>query len=187
MRTVFRYAPLLPALALTACGNSQSANLPAQQVQAMLVSLPNEANALSLATSYPGTSYYVEPGDQKVTWHFARVGTGEYGRDVAEISEVGPDKSTVSTHFEDGPADPSLSFLEKVAEIAMDARVTEALTLSKKMAARIDASLKRRRRWRKYPGMRSAHSLRHSLWRCSRSPAPRRKVAIRSRSASAWP
>src|SRR6185295_17694900 len=84
-------------------------------------------NALSLATSYPGTSYYVEPGDQKVTWHFARVGTGEYGRYVAEISEDGPNKSTVSTHFEDGPADPTLSFLDKVAEIAMDASVTAAL------------------------------------------------------------
>ncbi len=115
------------ALVLGGCGNSQSVDKPAAEVYSMLASLPSDADALSLATRYPGTAYYVEPGNGKLVWHFSRDGTGEYGRYIAEISENGPNKSTVSTHFEDGPADTNLTFLDKVAQIALDASIAAVL------------------------------------------------------------
>ena len=71
----------------------------------MLSSLPGDADAMSLATTMPGTSYWVEPTANKVVWHFMRQ-SGEYGRYVVELSEAGSEKTRVTTHFEDGPADP---------------------------------------------------------------------------------
>jgi hypothetical protein len=123
-----RLLMLLPALTLAACGaDTLTVDKPFAEVYATLISLPGDANAMSLATSYPGTSYYVEPADHKVTWHFVRDGKGEYATYVAELTEDGPNKTKVSTHLEDGPADTNLSFLDKVAKIAADASVAAAL------------------------------------------------------------
>jgi hypothetical protein len=126
MTRVHWLAPL-SALILAGCGNSQSVDRPAAEVYMTLLSLPSDASAVSLATSYPGTSSYVEPAAGKVIWHFMRDGSGEYGRYVAEVEESGAAKSTVTTYFEDGPADSNLPFLDKVAQIALDASVTAAL------------------------------------------------------------
>ena len=51
-------------------------------------------------------------------------------------------------------------------------------------AARIDAPLKGRKRWRRFVGMRCARSSRRSSLHCSRSRERPRRAAIRSRSAS---
>jgi hypothetical protein len=117
----------LSALAFAGCSESQSVEKPYAEAFAALTSMPGDADAMSLATRFPGTSFYIEPTDHKVIWHFVRDGTGEYARYVAELSEDGPNKTTVSTHLEDGPADSNLSFLDTVAKIAGDASVTAAL------------------------------------------------------------
>lgn len=126
MRISAWLAPL-SALVLAACADKQSVDRPASEVYTILTSLPSDSDAVSLATRFPGTSYFIEPAPGKVVWHFVREGSGEYGRYIAEISEDGPTKSTVATHFEDGPADSNLSFLDTVAKIALDASVTAAL------------------------------------------------------------
>jgi len=126
MRKLVWFAPL-SALALVGCSETQSVDKPLADVQTMLVSLPSDANAMPLATRFPGTSYYVEPATNKVVWHFVREGTGEYARYVAELSEDGPGKTSVSTYLEDGPADSNLSFLDDVAKLAGDASVAAAL------------------------------------------------------------
>lgn len=117
----------LSALTLAGCSDSQSVDKPLAEVYMILTSLPGDANAMSLATRFPGTSYYVEPADHKVTWHFVRDGKGEYARYVAELTEDGPNTTKISTHLEDGPADSNLSFLDDVAKIAADASITAAL------------------------------------------------------------
>lgn len=117
---------LLMALAMTGCGNFQTVDKPAAQVYMTLSSLPTEADAMSLATTVPGTSYWVEPAANKVVWHFMRP-NGEYGRYVVELSEAGSDRTRVRTRFEDGPADPGLRFLDEIATIAGDASVAAAL------------------------------------------------------------
>jgi hypothetical protein len=114
------------ALALAGCGKSQTVEKPMAQVAMTLSSMPGDADAMSLATAMPGTSYWVEPTSNKVVWHFMRP-SGEYGRYVAELSEAGSDKTRVTTHFEDGPADPNLRFLDDIATIAGDASVAAAL------------------------------------------------------------
>ena len=114
------------ALALAGCGKSQTVEKPPAQVLMTLSSLPGDADAMSLATTMPGTSYWVEPGANQVVWHFMRQ-SGEYGRYVAELSEAGTNKTRVTTHFEDGPADPGLKFLDEIAVIAGDASVAAAL------------------------------------------------------------
>lgn len=124
MRGKLRFAVM--ALALAGCGNSQTIEKPVAQVLLTLSSLPGDADAMSLATTMPGTSYWVEPGANKVVWHFMNQ-SGEYGRYVAELSEAGANKTTISTHFEDGPAAPNLRFLDDIATIAGDASVAAAL------------------------------------------------------------
>lgn len=121
----FWFAPVV-ALALAGCGKSQTVDKPLAEVQMTLSSLPADADAMSLATSTPGTGFWVEPLPGKVVWHFTRP-SGEYGRYVAELSEDGPSKTTVTTHFEDGPADLGLKFLDEIAIIAGDASVAAAL------------------------------------------------------------
>jgi len=116
----------LTAFALAGCGKSQTVDKPIAQVSMMLSSLPGDADAMSLATTVPGTSYWVEPTANKVVWHFMRP-TGEYGRYVVDLSEAGSDKTRISTHFEDGPADPNMRFLDDIATIAGDASVAAAL------------------------------------------------------------
>ena len=86
MRGKLRFAVM--ALALAGCGNSQTIEKPVAQVLLTLSSLPGDADAMSLATTMPGTSYWVEPGANKVVWHFMNQ-SGEYGRYVAELSEAG--------------------------------------------------------------------------------------------------
>jgi hypothetical protein len=119
------FAPLT-ALALVGCGKSQTIDKPMAQVSMMLSSLPGDADAMSLATTMPGTSYWVEPTANKVIWHFVRQ-SGEYGRYVVELSESGSEKTRVTTHFEDGPADRGLKFLDEIATIAGDASVAAAV------------------------------------------------------------
>lgn len=114
------------ALALAGCGKSQTVDKPLAQVLVTLSSLPGDADAMSLATTMPGTSFWVEPGANKVVWHFMHQ-SGEYGRYVAELSEAGADRTRVSTHFEDGPAAPNMRFLDDIAKIAGDASVAAAL------------------------------------------------------------
>jgi hypothetical protein len=124
MRSIW-FAPLV-ALALVGCGKSQTVDKPMAQVSMLLSSLPGDADAMSLATTVPGTSYWVEPTANKVIWHFMRP-SGEYGRYVVDLSETGSDKTRISTHFEDGPADPKMRFLDDIATIAGDASVAAAL------------------------------------------------------------
>lgn len=124
MRSRLWFVPLT-AFALTGCGKSQIVDKPIAQVSMMLSSLPGDADAMSLATTVPGTSYWVEPTANEVVWHFMRP-TGEYGRYVVDLSEAGS-KTRVSTHFEDGPADPNMRFLDDIATIAGDASVAAAL------------------------------------------------------------
>lgn len=126
MKEATLVAPLL-ALLLVACGNSQTVDRPMADVHSLLSDLPSEADAMSLATSYPGTSLWVEPMADKIIWHFMREGTGEYGRYVAELSQDGTSRTSVSTRFEDGPADSNLLFLDEVAKIAADASIAAAL------------------------------------------------------------
>ena len=119
----------LAALLLASCGQdqSQTVDLSVAEVQTLLLQLPGDADAMSLATRYPGTSYRVEPAADQVVWIFMRDGTGEYGRYIAELSADGPNKTIVTTRFNDGPADPNLTFLDDVAKIAADASVAAAL------------------------------------------------------------
>ena len=124
MRGKLRFAVM--ALALAGCGKSQTVEKPVAQVLVTLSSLPGDADAMSLATTMPGTSYWVEPGANKVVWHFMNQ-SGEYGRYVAELSDAGTDKTSVATHFEDGPAAPNMRFLDDIATIAGDASVASAL------------------------------------------------------------
>jgi hypothetical protein len=116
-------------LALAACGQSQSVDKPMAEVYMTLSSLPADADAMSLATAVlPGTSYWVEPvGANKIVWHFKRE-AGEYGRYVAELSEDGPGKTTVATHFEDGETGANMAFLRDIAKLAGDASIRAALT-----------------------------------------------------------
>jgi hypothetical protein len=118
-------APLV-ALALAGCGKSQTVNKPVAEVQTTLLSLPPDADAMPLANVLPGSSYWVEPLAGKIVWHFTHQGS-EYGRYVAELSEDGASKTTVTTHFEDGPGDPAMSFLDKIATIAGDASISAAI------------------------------------------------------------
>jgi hypothetical protein len=126
---VRKFAWLAPwvALALAACGQKQSVDKPMAEVYSTLTSLPADADAMALATTFSDTAYFVEPaGDSKVVWHFQRNGA-DYGRYVAELSADGPAKTTVTTHFENGSIDSNLGFLRDVAKIASAASVTAAL------------------------------------------------------------
>jgi len=136
-------APLL-ALALAACGQSQSVDKPIGEVHATLSSLPADADAMSIATSaFPGTSYWAEPsGDNKIVWHFKR-DAGEYGRYVAELSADGPNKTTVRTWFENGD-DSSLPFLRDIARSAGDASIKAALAGQPVDRSGIEAEIRRR-------------------------------------------
>lgn len=126
MRQFAWLAPLV-ALALAACGQSQSVDKPMAEVYSTLTSMPAEADAMPLATTFSGTAYYVEPaGDNKVVWHFTR-GGGDYGRYVAELAPDGPGKTKVTTHFENGNIDSNLGFLRDIAKLASEASVRAAL------------------------------------------------------------
>lgn len=116
----------LAALVLAACGQTQSVDRPLPEVLTTLSSLPGDANAMSLATSFPGTSYWVEPTADKVIWHFTRE-SGEYGRYVAELDADGPSKTTVTTYIEEVGSDANLAFLRDIAKVAGDASVAAAL------------------------------------------------------------
>lgn len=123
------FAPVTAlALALAACGQSQSVDKPIGEVYATLSSLPADADAMSIATAaFPGTSFWAEPAaGNKIVWHFKR-DAGEYGRYVAELSEDGPNRTTVRTWFEDGD-DSALPFLRDIARSAGDASIKAALT-----------------------------------------------------------
>src|SRR6478672_3529202 len=122
----FRWFAALVALALAACGQSQSVEKPMAEVYATLTSLPADADAMALATTFSGTAYYVEPaGDNKVVWHFQHNGA-DYGRYVAELSASGPKTTKVTTHFENGSIDSNLGFLRDIAKIAGEASVRAA-------------------------------------------------------------
>jgi hypothetical protein len=118
-------APLI-AVALVACGEKHSVDRPMAEVLTTLSSLPSDANAMQLATSFPGTSYWVEPAADKVVWHFTRA-SGEYGRYVAKISADGPNRTTVTTYVEEAGSDANLAFLRDIAKVAGDASVVAAL------------------------------------------------------------
>ena len=125
MRSKLWAVPLM-ALAIVGCSKSQTVDKPVAQVYMTLSSLPGDADAMSLATTFPGTGYWVEPTASQIVWHFTRQ-SGEYGRYVVELSEAGSGRTRVTTRFEDGPADPQLRFLDEVATIAGDASVAAAL------------------------------------------------------------
>ena len=115
------------ALALAGCGKSQTVEKPVAQVLYDAVE-PARRRGRDVAGDHharaPVTGSSRRPN--KVVWHFMRQ-SGEYGRYVAELSEAGANKTTVTTHFEDGPADPNLRFLDDIATIAGDASVAAAL------------------------------------------------------------
>ncbi|HKX92270.1 MAG TPA: hypothetical protein VJM15_07585 [Sphingomicrobium sp.] len=118
-------APLV-AVVVVACGEKHSVDRPMAEVLTMLSSLPSDADAMSLATSFPGTSYWVEPTPDKVVWHFTRA-SGEYGRYVAKLSADGPNRTTVTTYIEESGSDANLVFLRDIAKVAGDASVVAAL------------------------------------------------------------
>ncbi len=118
------------ALLLAACGKSETRiEQPSIDVYAMLSSLPQDANALPLATSYPGSSFYLDPQPDKLVWHFTHQGI-EYGRMIAEVTPDGAAATDVSYYFEDvhdNPAVERFHFLRDVARIAAEASVEAAL------------------------------------------------------------
>ena len=124
MRLATILAPLM-ALLLAACGNTHRVERPIGEVFANLSNLPAEADAMSLATQFPGTRYWAAEEGNKVIWHFAQ-GDREYGRFVAELTEAGPGATEVNTRFEaDGASE--LAFLRDIAEAAADASLVAAL------------------------------------------------------------
>lgn len=118
------------ALLLAACGKSETRiEQPSIDVYAMLSSLPPDANALPLAMSYPGSSFYLDPQPDKLVWHFTHRGI-EYGRMIAEVTPDGANAADVSYYFEevrDNPAVEQFHFLRDVARIAAEASVKAAL------------------------------------------------------------
>jgi hypothetical protein len=126
---IARFAPVLVLLFLAACGNSQHVKRPLGDVHASLISMPAEANAMALATTFPGTAYYLEPDGGRLVWHFTHNGK-DYGRFVATLTEDGPAATHVSTSFEtasDAPSAGNFDFLRKMARMAGEASIAAAL------------------------------------------------------------
>ena len=124
-----RMAPLLALLLIAACSDGRRVERSLTDVHATLSSLPADADAMSLATTFPGTGYYLEPDGGRLVWHFTHQGK-DYGRFVATLSEDGPGATTVSTHFEDASdadAATNLDFLRKVARSVGEASIAAAL------------------------------------------------------------
>ena len=143
----------------------------------MLSSLPGDADAMSLATTVPGTSYWVEPTANKVVWHFMRQ-SGEYGRYVAELSEAGSDKTRVTTRFEDGPADPG----PQVPRRHRDDRrrrqrrrgACRAMPSIVAASRRRSASVSRATRWPRWPRRWKVSPTRWTAWRRPTDARPAR-------------
>jgi hypothetical protein len=88
------------------------------------------ADAMSLATKFPGTAYYLEPDGGRLIWHFQQNGK-DYGRFVTTLKEDGPKATYVATSFEnatDAPAADNLGFLRDIAKIAGEASIAAALS-----------------------------------------------------------
>lgn len=118
------------ALLLAACGKSATRiEQPRIDVYAMLSTLPVEANAMPLAMTYPGSSYYLDPLPDRLVWRFTHEGI-EYGRMTAEITAHGDKATEVTTYFEevrDNPAVERVAFLRDTARIAAEASLKAAL------------------------------------------------------------
>ena len=118
------------ALMLAACGKSSTrVEQPFVNVYGMLASLPADANAMPLATDYPGSSVELEPRTDQLIWHFTHQGV-EYARMIAEIAAEGEKATSVTTHFEDvrdNPVVAKFDFLRKTARIAAEASLGAAL------------------------------------------------------------
>lgn len=116
--------------ALAACGNSQRVERSLTDVHATLASLPADADAIAVATTFPGTDYFVEDQGDQLIWHF-RHQAQDYGRFVAKLSQDGPNATTVSTHFEnasDAADAGNLAFLRQIAAKASEASISAALS-----------------------------------------------------------
>lgn len=123
-------APVLALLFLAACSNAQRVERPLDDVHATLASMPADANAMELATDFPGTDYYLEPDGGRLIWHFRHNGR-DYGRFVATVREDGPGATKVSTHFEkadDAQIAGKLEFLRDIARMAAEASIAAALS-----------------------------------------------------------
>lgn len=118
------------AMLLAACGKSSTrVEQPFVDVYGLLAGLPAEANAMPLATDYPGSSVALEPRTDQLIWHFTHQGI-EYGRMIAEIAKDGEQATKVTTHFEDvrdNPVVAKFDFLRKTARIAAEASLAAAL------------------------------------------------------------
>lgn len=118
------------ALLLAACGQSTTrVEQPRIDVYAMLSSLPADANAMPLAMTYPGSSYYLDPLPDRLVWRFTHEGI-EYGRMTAEVAADGDKATEVITYFEDvrdNPAVERFAFLRDTARIAAEASLKAAL------------------------------------------------------------
>ena len=122
-------APLAAMILLAACSGGRHVDKPLNEVYVMLTSMPAEANAMALATTFPGTSHYLQPDGGRLIWHFTHQGK-DYGRFVAILREDGPNATVVSTAFEqanDAELSAKLGFLRKMARKAGDESVAAAL------------------------------------------------------------
>jgi hypothetical protein len=126
---VRQLVPLAALLLVVACGDTRRVEQPLTDVSSMLMSLPGEADALKLATPFPGTAYYLEPQGDRLIWHFTKEGK-DYGRFIAALKEDGSSATKVSTWFEsadDAKGSANLGFLRKIARIAGEESVHAAL------------------------------------------------------------
>lgn len=129
MKTIL-FTPMTALLLLAACRNAQRVERPMDDVHGTLASIPADADAMELATTYPGTDYLLEQDGGRLIWHFRHNGQ-DYGRFVATLKEDGPAATKVSTRFEnadDAELADKLGFLRDVARITAEASVAAALS-----------------------------------------------------------
>lgn len=127
-----RFWLIAPAIAaaLASCSSGTRVEKPLEEVHASLVSMSPQADAMNLATQFPGTAYYIQPDGSRLIWHFQHSGK-DYGRFVATLKPDGDQATYVATSFEesnDAPAAGNLSFLRDIARIAGEASVAAALS-----------------------------------------------------------
>lgn len=131
MRKSLHLVAVFAALLLAACGGqTHRVEKPVGEVRATLMEMPPEADVMSMAASFPGTTYFLDSGGEQLVWHFTHNGK-DYGRFVAVLAQDGPNATKVTTHFEnsnDAELAGNLDFLRKVAKQAAETSIAAALS-----------------------------------------------------------
>lgn len=128
----------LAALLAAACSGRERVTAdPLDMVQAKLVMMPEESNAMEIAMQAMGTDFYLEPRSDELVWHFTKNGA-DYCRFTAKLVAAGPNRTRIITRAEDaadaadaavaeGRKRPDYSYLCGVARIAGDESVAATL------------------------------------------------------------